>query len=42
MPRSMLPFDIGEDFVVGSAFDIDDVEHVRVYRLDRRSGGSPR
>jgi len=42
MPRGMLPYDIGEDYVVGIARDIHDVEHVRMFRLDRQAGSETR
>lgn len=35
MPARFRPMDIGREFVLGLWRDADDVEHVRLYRLDR-------
>lgn len=37
MPQRFAPFEIGDDYILGVARDDDDVEFVRMYRLDRRA-----
>ena len=36
LPPHFTPTDIGADFILGVWTDMDDIEHIRLYRVHRR------